>query len=108
MSEIIHKSAPCFIIKDCHADVQGHEKLVFLTFKFASFILNKAIPKKYQISGKLRYILSEIGHMICDMDTLYNGYIVLYCPVDNWQPRYGSVTPSAGESASDSAEQISS
>jgi len=43
-----------------------------------------------------------------DMDTLYYGYVVLYRPVDDWQPRYGSVTPSAGESASDSAEQVSS
>jgi len=42
------------------------------------------------------------------MDVLDNGYVVLYCPVDYWQPRYGSVTPSAGETASDSAEQVTS
>jgi len=66
------------------------------------------MPPKYQISGKFRYIVSEIVHTGCDMGTLYNGYVLLYCPVDNWQPRYGSVTPSAGESASDSAEQVSS
>jgi len=98
----------CFITEHCHTGVQGHEKLVFLRIKLASIILNEAITPKYHISGKLRYILSEIGHTGCNMDVLDNGYVVLYCPVDYWQPRYGSVTPSAGETASDSAEQVTS
>ena len=46
--------------------------------------------------------------MDCVMDTFDSGYIMLYCPVDYWQPRYGSVTLHAGESASDSAEQVTS
>jgi len=46
MSAIIHKSAQCFIKEDCHTGVQGHEILVFLTIKFASYNLNKAIYLK--------------------------------------------------------------
>jgi hypothetical protein len=46
--------------------------------------------------------------MGCDTDNLYNGHVVLYSPVDNWQPRYGPITPPAGESASDNAEQVAS
>jgi hypothetical protein len=40
MSAIIHKSAQCFIIEDCHTGVQGHEKLVLLRIKFASYNFN--------------------------------------------------------------------
>jgi hypothetical protein len=101
------QTAQRFVTEDCHTGVQGHEKLVFHTIKFASCILNEAITQNY-ISGKLRYILSEIGNMGCDMDTFDNGYVMLYRPVDYWQPMYGSVTPLAGESASDSAEQVTS
>jgi hypothetical protein len=58
MSAIIHKSAQCFITEDCHTDVQGHEKLVFLTNKFVSYNLNKAIylkNTKFQVNSDTFY-----------------------------------------------------
>jgi hypothetical protein len=46
--------------------------------------------------------------MGCGKDILYNGYVVPYCPVDYLPRSYGSITTPAGETASDSAEQLTS
>jgi hypothetical protein len=58
MPAIIHKSAQRFITEDYHTGFQGHDKLVFLTIKFASYNLNKAIylkNTKFQVNSDTFY-----------------------------------------------------